>query len=305
MSFFVLSLYLFVSSFFYSTGSVVFLLALAFAGVFVGLSASSRPKGEVSISFLNDHRKSFFSILFLVLTIVVSAVIFFKYAQRVVSISYFRKALTAQTLPEAENSISRALTLHINDLYLRTYSEIYLLKLNSLLQKGEAISEAEKADLQVSLDQAVNSAQLATSYNPKNYLNFRALGAVYQIAGTIGVKDSYGRAVQAYSVASTLNPNNPGLKLDMANMSSALKKNTEAKNYADAALALKPDYIDAMLVRSQIAKSEGDNAGAISYAERALALAPSNENLIKYVEALRKPSSPSPVPPTSTTSSSE
>ena len=44
MAFFVLSLYLFISAFFYSTGVVLFLLAFAFTGIFVGLAASAFNK---------------------------------------------------------------------------------------------------------------------------------------------------------------------------------------------------------------------------------------------------------------------
>jgi hypothetical protein len=44
MAFFVLSLYLFISSFFYFTGSVIFLLSMAFTGVFIGLASSDSGK---------------------------------------------------------------------------------------------------------------------------------------------------------------------------------------------------------------------------------------------------------------------
>ena len=202
MASFVLSLYLFVSSFFYSTGPVILLLAFAFAGVFIGLSASKSSNGEISLSFLNDHRKSFFSMLFMILIIIVSASISFKYIERLTSVSYFRKALAAQTVPLAEDYIKKTLSLYSNDLYLRTYSQIYLLKLNSIANKGSSLSDADKADLQKSFDQAINSAQMAVNYNPSNYLNYKLLGSVYQAVGSLGVKDAYNKAVPAFQDAS-------------------------------------------------------------------------------------------------------
>lgn len=288
MSFFVLSLYLFVSSFFYSTGVVLFLLSLAFTGIFIGLTSSNQGK-EISFSFLNDHRKSFFSILFLIILIIISAALSFKYVERLVSVFYFQKALTSSTVPLAESSINKSLTLYVNDLYLRTYAQIYLIKLNSIVNKGATLSDNDKADLQVSFDQAVNSAQLATKSNTSSYLNFQSLGLVYQTAGGLGVKDAYGKAVEAYKVASSLNPNNPGLKLNIASNLFIDGNVKDAKDYASQALSLKPDYIDALLVLSQIAKSEGNNTEALSYAERALLISPSNENLIKYVDSLKTP----------------
>ena len=299
MAFFVLSIYLFISSFFYSTGSVIFLLSLAFTGIFVGLIASSTEK-EISISFLNDHRKSFFSILVLILVVIASLGISFKYLERFVSVSYFRKALTASTIPLAENAIGKALSLYPNDLYFRTYSQIYLVKLNSIASKGESLSDVDKTDLQTSFDQAVNSAQMAVNYNPANYINFQLLGSVYQAVGSLGVKDAYGKAVVAYQAASNLNPLNPGLKLAMASASFADGKTKEAKEFANTALTLKPDYIDALFTLSQIAKSEGNNSQAISYAENALSLAPNDKSLIDYVNSLKNNSTPAPTPASST-----
>jgi hypothetical protein len=296
MAFFVLSLYLFISSFFYFTGAVIFLLSFAFTGVFIGLAATGGGK-EISISFLNDHRKSFFSILVLILVVILSVALAFTYIERLVSVSYFGKALSATTEPVAEANISKALSLYSNDLYLRTYSQVYLVKLNTIAGKGGTLSDTDKTDLQASFDQAVNSAQMATAYNPSNYLNFQLLGSVYQTVGTLGVKDAYSKAVLAYQNASSLNPLNPGLKLALAGASFADGKVKEAKDYANAALALKPDYIDALITLSQIAKSEGDNTGAMTYAETALSLAPTDKNLLQYVDSLKN-STPAPAPVT-------
>ncbi len=298
ISFFVLSIYLFISSLFYSTGVVMFFLALAFAGVFVGLSAYGREK-EISMSFLNDHRKSFFSILALIVVIIFSATMLFKYVESFASVFYFQKALTATAVPEALTSASKALKIHVNDLYLRTYTQIHLVKLNSILSKGETLSDADKADLQASFEQAVNGAQLATEYNPSNYNNFQLLGSVYQTAALLGVEGAYSKVVEAYKAASILNPNNPGLKFSIASALFADGKIKEAKDYANIALTLKPDYIDTLIVLSRIAKSEGDNAEALSYAQRALAISPANAELVKYVASLKSSTSISaPAPDT-------
>ena len=285
MAFFTLSLYLFIASFFYFTGVVVFLLSMAFTGVFIGLTASNSGK-EISISFLNDHRKSFFSILILIFVMIFSTALSFKYIERITSVSYFRKALSATTVQNAEDYIGKALSLYSNDLYLRAYSQIYLVKLNSIAQKGSTLSDAEKADLQTSFDQAVNSAQMATSYDPLNYLNFQLLGSTYQTVGSLGVKDAYSKAVLAYKNASNLNPLNPGLRLAMAGASFVDGKVKEAKDYANAALSLKKDYIDALIILSQIAKSENNNSAAMSYAQAALSISPEDKNLIQYVNSL-------------------
>ena len=306
MAFFVLSLYLFISSFFYSAGPVTFLLALAFAGVFAGLSAGNKTNGEITLAFLNDHRKSFFSMLFIILLIISSAAIAFKYAERLASVTYFQKSLTAENVPDALAAISKALTLHPNDLYLRTYSQVYFVKLNSLIQKKETeLTDADKAELKTSLEQAIAGMKGAIDYNPKNYFNFQSLGSLYETLGSLGVKDAYTMAVESYNAASLLDPKNPGLKLAMAVASFADKKNAPAKDYVKAALTLKPDYVDAWIIMAEIAKSEGDNKSALAYGEAALSIIPANENLIKYVDSLRKGSSESTAISPVTTASSD
>jgi hypothetical protein len=290
-TFFIASLYLFIASFFYSTGVVMFLFAFAFTGIFMGLSTSSGQNKELSVSFLGNPKKGFFSILFLVVVMIVTAALSFKYVERFASVSYFGRTLASQSIDSAESSINKAVSLYSNDLYLRTYAQVYLLKLNNLASKGSALTEVEKTDLQASFDKAVGGAQQATIANKANYQNFRMLGSVYETVGSYGVAGAYDKAVEAYLQASTLSPSNPGLKLAEARVSFASGKTKEAKDYANQALSLKKNYIEALIILSQIVKSEGDHAGALSYAEAALALSPTNKDLIQYVDSLKTPSS--------------
>ncbi|MCX6751686.1 MAG: hypothetical protein NT161_02900 [Candidatus Nomurabacteria bacterium] len=305
VTFFVASLYLFVSSFFYSTGNVMFLLAFAFTGIFIGLSSSSRSNEQATISFLDDPRKSFFSILILVVLMIVTAAAGFKYVERLASVSYFGNTLSATTIPIAENSIGKAIALSQNDLYFRTYAQVYLTKINSIVAKGaSSLSDADKADLQASFDQAVNGAQSAVVYDKTNYLNYNSLGVVYNTVGLLGVKDAYAKATEAYKTASTLNPLNPGIKLAIARVYFADGKTKEAIDSAKEALTLKPDYIEALITISQIEKSDGNTSSAISYAEQALSLAPDNKDLIDYVNSLKNRTSvtlPSTAPTTNNT----
>ena len=298
MAFFVLSLYLFISSFFYITGSVVFLLSLAFAGIFVGLATSNSGR-EISMTFLNDHRKSFFSILILILVVILSVALAFKYIERFASAAYFGKAISAQTEAAAEYSINQALALYTNDSYLRTYAEIYLIKVSSVANKSN-LSDQDKVDLNNSFKAAVAGATLATTTDSQNYLNFQMLGNVYQTLGTLGIKDVYGPAITAYKNASTLNPLNPGIQLSLATSSFLNGNIQDAKYYAKQALTLKPDYVDAFVALSRIAQSEGNTTDALSYAQSALSLSPADKNLIQYVNSLGGYSTPSSTSPAST-----
>ncbi len=305
--FFFASLYLLVASILYSGGTVLFFLAFAFIGIFIGTSAAAgeESKEHMSASFMDHPKKSFFFILAVVLLMVLTAAAGFKYVERFASVPYFGRAVAATSVSAAESDIVRATSLYQNDLYLRTYSQVYLAKLNSIIAKGSALSDSDKTDLKNSFDQAVNSAQLATTYDSTNYLDFQMLGSVYESAGALGVSGAYDKAVEAYKHASDLNPLNPGLKLAIARSYFSNNDAKDAQDYANQALSLKQDYTDALVSLSQIAKSQGNISSAISYGESALSTDPTNKDLIQYVNTLRSsaPDTSTSTPPAPKTNS--
>ena len=262
----------------------MFILALAFAGICAGLYKES---GEVIITFAEDSRKSFISMLFLTLLLIASVAVGYKYYERFASVVYFRKALLAPSLEVATPAIIKAYLLHQNDLYFRTYAETSLLTLSSIVDKGASLSDEDKALLQNAYQEAIGSARLAVQYDKGNYLNHQMLGNVHNVAGNLGVKGAHEEAIKAFTEASRLNPSNPGLKLALARINATLKNTKEAKDFATQALNLKPDYIDALIVLSQIAKGENNLNDAISYAEQAVRLDPDNKDLIQYLNSLK------------------
>ena len=284
--YFLLAIYLIITTILYSAGVTLLLLAFAFIGIFIGIS-SSRLEKNITFSFLDDPRKSFFSILFLVILMIASAGVTFKYAERFVSVFYFGNALSSTTIESAEASIGRALLLNQNDLYLRTYSQVYLSKINSLLSDNTDLTDEQKVSLQTSLTNAENGAIAATKYNPKNYLNFDMLGFVYKNSASLGVEGASAKAIEAYTEASRLNPKNPLLKLELARVSFIDKKMKEAKEFALESVALKPDFVQGLIFLAQIEKELGNNASAVSYAEKALFLFPEDKDLVEYVNSLR------------------
>ncbi len=297
-TFFLLALYLFVASFLYNSGFVIFLLAFSVAGVFVGLITTHHKK-DITISFLDDGRKSFVSILIIVALMVVSAGLTFKFIERFASVTYFGKAAGAQTVDEGDKALTKAVSLYQNDLYLRNYTEFYLLRNISLVNKKSALSKEEEESMKIFLDKATLGALSAVKYNPKNYLNYKTLGNVYSTMGVLGAKDGYTSAVDAYNKAIELNPFNPGLKLSLAKVYFADSKIKEAKDFAVQASNLTPAYfsfgssievnpfaVDVLVTLSQIAKKEGNNAEALKYAKSALELSPKDKSISDYINSL-------------------
>jgi tetratricopeptide (TPR) repeat protein len=284
--YFIIVLYLVLAAILYSPGVTLFLLLFAFIGVFIGVS-SVNLESTISFSFLDDPRKSFFSILFLVVLMIFTAGISFKYIEKIASVSYFAKTLSASSIDDAEIAITRALLLNNNDLYLRTATQVYLSKLSSLISSEKQLTDEEKIILQNSIDLAINRAIASTLYNPKNYLNFEILGFVYKNVASLGVEGASQQSIEAYTQASNLNPKNPLIKLELARVYIIDKKIQEGKIFALEALTLKPDFLQALIFLAQLEKEEGNNTKAIEYAERALFIAPTNSDLIEYVKFLK------------------
>mgnify|MGYP003393302220 CR=1 FL=1 len=298
-TFFLLSLYLFVASFLYNTGFVIFLTAFAMTGVFIGLTTLHHKK-DIVISFLDDGRKSFVSILVIVSLMVVAAGLTFKFIERFASVSYFGQASQAKSVEEGERLLSKAVSLYQNDLYLRNYAEFYLLRNVSLVNKEGAPSEEDKLNIKSFLDKASLGALSAVDYNPKNYLNYKTLGNVYTTMGTLGVKDGYAEATKAYIKAIELNPANPGLKLSLAKVYFAEGKTKEAKDFATQASNITPAYfvnganlevnsfaIDVLITLSQISKKAGSTSEALSYAKKAQELSPKDKSITDYINSLQ------------------
>jgi hypothetical protein len=288
-AFFLLAVYLLAFIIFYPVSPTIFFLFLAFVGVFVGL-LSSTSENKIQISFLGSQKKSFISVLLLIVLIIFSSALAFKYTEKFVSVYHFRKALQSANIEEAETYLRKAISLNSNDLYLRTFSQISILKLNAPLEKGGNLTEEEKTGMQTNLNQAISAAEMAVAYNKENYLNYQTLGNVYRNAVVLGIKDAYTAAISAYEEAAKVNPLNPGLKLAIADSYFSGGKITEAKEYANKALALKQDYVETLIFMSQDYKQEGNNKEALKYAEKVRALLPGDQGVSDYIKSLNSTS---------------
>ena len=281
-----LALYMFLVSILYPAGLVLFVMGFVFLGVFIGLY-SSRVNTYININFLDDPRKSFVSILTLVVIIIATSGITFKFMEKFVSVYYYGRVVNATEVESAEKYIRKALLLNQNDLYLRTYSQVYLSKLNNLISKGDNLTDSEKVLLQTSIDEAVNGAVLATKYNKENYLNFEILGFVYKNAASLGIKDASSKAIESYTEASRLNPINPLMKLEIARTYFIDKNIKSAREFALQSIAIKPNFGEGLIFLAELEKGEGNLNSAISYAEEALKYFPNDTNLADYVKTLK------------------
>ncbi len=292
--YFIASLFMLVACFLYSFGITGVMFTFALIGLFIAATTAGKENGFYEFNFLNDPRKSFISILLLVAVMLGTAGVTFKFIERFASVPYFNKTLSATNAKSAESNITKAISLHQNDLYFRTLAQVELANLTILSQKQDLTNE-DKFELQSSFDKAVSAANSAISYDNKNYVNYQMLGVVYSTAARLGVEGAGDKAIESYISASKLNKLNPGLKLSVASEYSLAGNSAQARKYAEESLSLAPNYIDALVLISQIEKSAGNTTKAGEYAFRALSLDPSNKTLIDYAESF-KYTPPAPAP---------
>lgn len=280
------------SQFLYPTNlslTLVFWVSLASFGV---IFQEERRSKSLKLS---PPRILFFSFV-LVLTLIFGFGLLFiggqKYLAEVKYLQGFKAWQSGQTELAIEK-ISQASNLNPNlDSYWRDISQLYLVKLNEALERGDLASEETAEKVQFFAKNSMNSAKKATDLNPADTANWSVAGFIYQnmIGLAPGVED---RALSFYQKATELEPTNPYFFAEMgrvylakSDLSAQQNKETEkaenlktAKDYFEKSLGLKQDYALAHFQIALIYIREGKIKEAIDRLEALKLTAPSDAGL--------------------------
>lgn len=138
-----------------------------------------------------------------------------------------------------------------------------------------SLTDQDKQNIQVLLQQSINEGRNATALSPRSSLNWEILAVLYrQIAGVaqnalVFSLDSYGRAIMQ-------DPLNPVLRVNVGGVYYAIKSYDLAVRFFTDAINLKPDYPNAYYNLSVVLKDKGDLANAQAIAEKLLTLLDKN-----------------------------
>lgn len=308
-SFFV-SLFTWIVSFVYVPSTPILALSFFFTGIFF---ASVYAAGIIPVSsrqFNTNPRLGFISSLVMVASLVGVVSLGYGLFKNSLSLWYFQKSSYALNTENnsklSEEFMLKAIVTVPNDVYYRSLSEIQLVKLNEILSQDPAKVKQEEVQKQFTdgLLAAVTSGVSAKDRDPSNYLNWVALGRVYDAVSIpqLNIAGSYESAQIAYIEALKLNPKNPGIFMLLARL--AVNKNdlNQARNYAQQAIQVKNNYLDAYFLLSQIEVSTNNIRSAIQSVTAASVIDPTNPaiffqlGLLKYnvqdfdgaIEALEK-----------------
>ncbi len=128
---------------------------------------------------------------------------------------------------------------------------------------------------------AEGSAQAAVKFDGTSSDNWYALASVYQLASGSS-EDGAKNAEMALREAIARNPKSPLLQLSLATLALGKGDTKGAQDYIDKALSLKADYLDAFVLRSQIASKAGDNSSARDVLRSYVQIAPNDPLGLAY-----------------------
>ncbi|KKT28962.1 hypothetical protein A3G55_02900 [Candidatus Giovannonibacteria bacterium RIFCSPLOWO2_12_FULL_44_25] len=167
-----------------------------------------------------------------------------------------------------------------NDLYLRSLSQIYMSKAQLLLQDRSASPEILGSKFKDFLDKSVLASQNAVKTAPKDFMNYRSLGKIYEFLIQLNAAGALEAAETQYDEALKRSPGSPLIWRDKAVSylaDLAVRKNQDSLKKAEEALLkaveLKPDYAEGHFLLAQIYDAQGKTTEAIKRGEAAAFLA--------------------------------
>jgi cytochrome c-type biogenesis protein CcmH/NrfG len=241
-----------------SPGIVLITLGFMYLGILIGVSVLIGKTSLGFINYLSDPRTSFFAILLLVVATMAGFSAVYFSGNRFASIILYNKAIAAKDFPTAQLRLDRAISLSENDIYWRTRTALFTSQFATEAKK----ESPDKTQLQAYFTQAEQSARAAVAWDNTNANNWLSLSQVYQLVSDEKAEDAYKNAKQAAEEAQSRNKNNPVFSLNFAQIALTQKDTDGALKSIDEALKLKPNYLDAFVLKAQIKGSQGDGEGA-------------------------------------------
>lgn len=289
------SLYLWIMTFVYIPSTAVFIITLFFTGLFF---ASVYLSGIVPLEtrvFANNPRKGFVFSFVLVALFGVSLSLGYGLFKNSKSLFYFQKSAYAMNslkdTAKSEEQIIKAIETVPADIYYRALSEIEVIKLNQLLATDPKTVKQEEIQKQFSdtLTAAIKAGLGAKDADESNYLNWIALGRVYQSVSDpeLKIDGAYESAQFAYTEALKRNPKNPAIYILFSRLAATKKDLKLARNYAFQAIQLKRNYLDAYFLLSQIEVADNNIKGAIDSVTAASVIDPTDPGIFFQLGLLK------------------
>ncbi|MSR78774.1 MAG: tetratricopeptide repeat protein [Candidatus Taylorbacteria bacterium] len=290
---FLVSLFLWIINIFYLPSLSVVTLTFFFTGLFIASLYQGGLVKSINISFIDDPRKGFVSVLVLILLLTGSITVGYSFTEKFIASIYFQNGIitynSAGNVDNAEKALLSAVKLDSNSSYYRALTQISMMRMSALTsQDPKSISQDTfKTKFQGYFSSALSYAEQAVSLDQSDYQNWLSLGQVYEAVVPLKVPNSYESSSAAYLKSLEQNPKSPAILLTLGRLEAAHANNEKAKDYIGQALRQKNNYTDAIFLLAQIQVQEGKIKDAISSVEAAAILSPNDSGTFFQLGFLR------------------
>ncbi|HUY62524.1 MAG TPA: tetratricopeptide repeat protein [Candidatus Paceibacterota bacterium] len=287
---FIAMLYLFVIAIFGLPDTVILALAFVFAGVFASTMRFAARGGQWGVVFSRSPRIGFVIVFFLTLLLLSSVVAAYTLVERYVAsveLTAANAAYAAGNLDAATQAAQGSTTFAPTATAYELEAVIESARLGQIASSSTMPAAQAQQAFQASLSAGIGAALTATQIAPADYKSWLVLGNLYAQAVPLNVSGAYASAKDAYQKAENLNPTNPAIPYTLAQLDIANKDMAAAQTDLKAAIALKQDYVPAILLLSQLEVQTGNVKDALSSAEAAAYFTPNDPNVLFQVGILR------------------
>lgn len=202
------------------------------------------------------------------------------YISKAISLSYFASGIkeinTTQDSVTADKLFRRAISLNPSDIYYQALAENNRIQANQIISIATTSTPEIVNKLSNVINAGIEAARSAIAYDPTNYYNYVSEARVSSVATQVKMTNAYENTVAAYTNAIRLNPLNPSLYVNLAQVQAGENKLDDALATIGQALQVKNNYLDAVFLLSQIQATQGNLKDAIISANVATQINPQN-----------------------------
>lgn len=270
------------------------------------------------IIFTRFPQQAFFIMLMSIVIIAGSAIGLFYSGEKYIGAIYYSRAIGTVTQEDFDvnstiNLLTKASSLDTaNDLYLRELSEVYLIKISQIQSSQSLTPDQKQSETQAVISQLELVFKKMIEVNPKNSQNWEQTARVYANLTALDA-NAYQLAAGSYIQARDLDPKNPSILFNLANIYFNLAKNAsqqfqsadikeEDKNKLqtfyeqnlasalenlDAAIKLKNNYTLAYYLKAVVYEFSKQYDLALANYGAVLELEPGNEEVINKVKKIQ------------------
>lgn len=282
--------YVLVLAFFATPGPVMLALGFISLGVFVSSIRHGKGRSEWGLVFSKSPRVGFAIVFTLTLLLLASVGAVYVVLERYMSTLAYGEAsvvLAAGDLDKAEAALGRSITLAPSERAYRLATNIGVERMRRVVADTTLSPTVAQEQFQAALTASVNAGSEATRLGATNYQNWAVLGGVYQSVVSLNIDGSYEEAKKAFEKAIALNPSSPVLPYILAQIEITKGNGQAAETQLLQSVAMKRDYIPAILLLSQLEIQLGKASEALQAAEAAAYFAPNEPSVLFQVGLLR------------------